>query len=218
MATAAELAQLHWNKTPLYLTEQERYRRYPWLYEAAEFAHHANQRVLEIGCGTGCDLMQFAKHGAIATGVDITEAHLDLARRRVGNLADVIRSDMRSLPFPDAHFDYVYSHGVLHHCDEPDKATKEILRVLKPGGRLNIHVYALYSYTFVWNISHFGRDWDRVIENNELPVHIDLYTARKLRKLFYPARLTFRKYELPSRVFRRLEPWLGWYLVAAGNI
>jgi ubiquinone/menaquinone biosynthesis C-methylase UbiE len=218
MATASSLAQLHWNKTPLYLTEQERYQRYPWLYAVAEFADHANQRVLEVGCGTGCDLMQFAKHGAAATGVDITDAHLELAHQRVGNLAKVIKSDMCALPFPDGAFDYVYSHGVLHHCDEPEKAAKEILRVLRPGGRLNVHVYALYSYTFLWNITHFGRDWNRVIENNELPVHIDLYTARKVRKLFQPIPLTVRKFELPSPTFRRLEPWLGWYLVATGTV
>jgi hypothetical protein len=49
---AAQLAQDHWNETPLFLTEQERYSMYPWLYEVAEFKKHAGEKVLEIGCGT----------------------------------------------------------------------------------------------------------------------------------------------------------------------
>jgi len=61
---ASVLAQQHWNETPLYLDESERYSMYPWLYEAAEFRNHAGERVLEIGCATGCDLLQFVKHGA----------------------------------------------------------------------------------------------------------------------------------------------------------
>jgi 2-polyprenyl-3-methyl-5-hydroxy-6-metoxy-1,4-benzoquinol methylase len=68
---AAGLAQAHWNKTPLYFSEDELYSTFPWLREAAEFRHHAGEHVLEIGCGSGCDLRQFARHGAIATGVDI---------------------------------------------------------------------------------------------------------------------------------------------------
>lgn len=131
MQNASDLAAQHWNETPLFLSEEERYSDYPWLYEAAEFREHRGHRVLEVGCGTGCDLLQFAKHGTLAPGVDITDSHLELARKRVGNQATVIKADMRALPFEDASFDYVYSHGVLHHCDEPREAAAEILRVLR---------------------------------------------------------------------------------------
>src|SRR5258708_3189072 len=81
---AAGLAQAHWNNAPLYFSEEQRYSDYAWLCEAAEFRHHAGERVLEIGCGSVCDLLQFARNGAIATGVDITERHLELARGQVG--------------------------------------------------------------------------------------------------------------------------------------
>src|SRR5215471_2811604 len=80
---SAGLARAHWNERPLFLSQEERYRIYPWLYEAAEFCHHRGERVLEVGCGTGVDLLQFARNGAIATGVDITDEHLRLARERV---------------------------------------------------------------------------------------------------------------------------------------
>src|SRR3989442_15462321 len=160
-SSAADLAIRHWDTTPLYFSEQERYAIYPWLPNAAEFRRHRGERVLEVGCGTGSDLLQFAKHGAIATGVDITPAHLELARQRVGHLATIVEGDGRHLPFPDASFDYVYSHGVLHHSDEPRKMVEEIYRVLRPGGRFNIHVYALISYFALWTALRYGRDWKR---------------------------------------------------------
>src|ERR1700753_170335 len=125
MPDAAELAQAHWTQTPLYLSEHERYETYPWLYEAAEFREHRGEQVLEVGCGTGSDLLQFAKNGALATGIDLSERHVELARERVGNLATVHRGDARDLPFENSSFDYVYSHGVLHHSDEPERIVRE---------------------------------------------------------------------------------------------
>jgi SAM-dependent methyltransferase len=214
-SSASDLAIRHWSTTPLYISEEERYGFYPWLPEAAEFSGHRGERVLEIGCGTGCDLLQFAKHGALATGVDITPTHLQLARQRVGNLATVAEGDGRSLPFPDASFDYVYSHGVLHHSDEPRKIVEEIFRMLRPGGRFNVHVYALISYDALWTLLRYRSDWKLHIENSPDPVHIALNTGRSLRKLFAPARLQITKHQCrPSKL---LAPWFGWFLVAKGQ-
>jgi len=214
MANAAELAQSHWNETPLFLTEQERYSTYPWLYEAAEFGKHRGESVLEVGCGTGCDLLQFAKNGAIATGVDLTQKHIELARMRVGELAEVHQADARRLVFPDNSFDYVYSHGVLHHCDDPAGVVQEMFRVLRPGGRFNVHVYALWSYVTLWGFIRYGRKWKLHIENSRAPVHIDLYTGRKLRALFGPG-VSIEKHQcepLPC-----LSEWCGWFLVVKGE-
>lgn len=215
MSTAGELAQRHWNETPLYLEESERYLDYPWLYEAAEFRKHAGERVLEIGCGTGSDLLQFAKHGAIAVGIDITPEHIRLARERVGSLAQVLNGNGTSIPFPDESFDYVYSHGVLHHLDQPRRMVEEIFRVLRPGGRFNVHVYARWSYWPPLLMLKHGWNWKLWIENSREPVHIDLYDGRKLRHLFAPAKISLEKFEF--KYMRRLEPWLGWFLVARGK-
>jgi SAM-dependent methyltransferase len=192
MDRASELAQRHWNKTPLHISEEQRYRAYPWLYDAAEFRNHGGDSVLEIGCGTGCDLLQFARYGAYAIGIDITERHLRLARER--GATQVLRANARALPFPAETFDFVYSHGVMHHCEEPEEFVSELIRVLKPGGRFNIHVYALWSYfTFLW-ILRFGPKFKKYIENSTDPVHIDLYTGRRLHQLF-PFPIAIRKYQ-----------------------
>lgn len=217
MDDAVKLAQAHWSETPLYFSAEERYRIYRWLPNAAEFDKHPGENVLELGCGTGCDLLQFAMHGAIAIGVDVTDAHLELARKRVGEKAGITKADIHHLPFPDESFDYVYSHGVLHHCDKPRQIVEEIFRVLKPNGRFNIHVYAFWSYSTFYNWRINGKEWKRKIENSEAPVRIDLYTARMVRKLFRPAKLTIEKYELPSRRLGVLAPWLGWFIVAKGQ-
>ncbi|MGB8538260.1 MAG: class I SAM-dependent methyltransferase [Acidobacteriaceae bacterium] len=214
MPDAAELAQSHWNETPLFLTEEERYSVYPWLYQVAEFRKHRGEKVLEVGCGTGADLLQFAKHGALAIGVDLTTNHVELARNRVGNLAVVHQADARHLPFADESFDYVYSHGVLHHCDEPEQVVREIFRVLRPGGRFNVHVYALWSYITLLKFLRYGSKWKLHIENSETPVHIDLYTGRKLRGLLGPD-ISIEKYQCKPSQF--LSPLLGWFLVAKGQ-
>lgn len=205
------LAQTHWNKTPLYYSAEERYKIYPWLPEVAEFTKHANERILEVGCGTGCDLLQFALHGAEAHGIDITEEHLRLARERVDGRATVRFANACSIPYEDGFFDYVYSHGVVHHSHEPQKIVAEILRVLKPGGRFNIHVYSRWSWYGILAPLRRGRNWKLHIENSKDPVHIDLYTKASLTKLI-PVPTTIRKYESPI--------WpsvLGWYLVATGQ-
>jgi SAM-dependent methyltransferase len=213
--SSSKLAIDHWNKTPLFISEEERYSEYPWLYEAAEFRRHASQRVLEVGCGTGCDLLQFANHGAHAVGIDITPEHLRLAQERVGQLAEVRQADARELPFSDGSFDYVYSHGVLHHIENPRRVVEEIFRVLRTGGRFNVHVYALWSHFTLSRVLKHGRDWKLWFENSREPVHLDFYTARKLRRLFAPARLTIEKHE--CRPLPLLAPLVGFFLVAKGQ-
>jgi len=215
MPTARELAIQHWNVTPLLVPEDTRYSVYPWLYEAAEFRRHQGEDVLEIGCGAGCDLLQFARHGARAVGVDVTPEHLRLARERVAGQAEVREGDATALPFPDHSFDYVYSHGVLHHIDQPRRVVEEIFRVLRPDGRFNVQVYAFWSLAHLaYRLKH-GRHWKLHVENSRDPVHIELYSARQLRRLFAPAELMIRKYGCH---YLQQAGWLlGWMLVAKGE-
>jgi SAM-dependent methyltransferase len=131
--------------------EAHRYEKEWHIPAAADFAGAGGLKVLEIGCGLGTDGAQFAKAGADYTGVDLTEAAIDLARKRFalfGLKGKFQVADAENLDFPDETFDVVYSHGVLHHTPDIDAAVREVHRVLKPGGRAIVMLYHRSSYNY----------------------------------------------------------------------
>lgn len=142
------------------LVEAHRYSKEWHIPSAADFAGARGLKVLEIGCGLGTDGAQFAEAGADYTGVDLTDAAVELARRRFelfGLPGKFQTADAEDLAFPDQGFDLVYSHGVLHHTPETGKAIKEIHRVLRPGGRAVVMLYHRGSYNYRVNISLLRR-------------------------------------------------------------
>jgi SAM-dependent methyltransferase len=131
--------------------EAHRYAKEWHIPEAANFAGSRGLRVLEIGCGMGTDGAQFAAAGADYTGVDLTEAAVDLARKRfasAGLQGEFRVADAEKLDFADESFDVVYSHGVLHHTPDIESAISEIHRVLKTGGRAIVMLYHRGSYNY----------------------------------------------------------------------
>ena len=127
-----------------------RYQREPYIREFAGFEQASAKRVLEVGAGMGADYLEWLKAGAIATGVDLSSASLELARRRceaAGYMPDLRPADAERLPFPDNTFDIVYSYGVMHHSPDPAQCIREARRVLKPAGALRIMIYHLWSLT-----------------------------------------------------------------------
>ncbi|MFP5262435.1 MAG: class I SAM-dependent methyltransferase [Blastocatellia bacterium] len=125
--------------------EEHRYRDYaPWMREVIGFDRYRGKRVLEVGCGTGTDLLQFARGGAHVTGVDLTPRGIEIARRRFevyGCAGQFAIGDAESLGFPDESFDAVYSFGVLHHTPDTERAIGEAHRVLRRGGRAVVMIY-----------------------------------------------------------------------------
>ena len=142
------------------LVEKHRYRKEWHIPAAAGFERTKNLAVLEVGCGLGTDGAQFAKAGAIYTGVDLTDAAVDLAKRRfeLFQLPGTFRvADGEHLDFGDNSFDLVYSHGVLHHTPDIAAAVREIHRVLRPGGKAVVMLYHRDSYNYRINISMLRR-------------------------------------------------------------
>jgi SAM-dependent methyltransferase len=101
----------------------------------------AGDRVLDVGCGPGNYTRRLAAVAGegLTVGVDASEAMIAAASKRGSepNLA-YLRCDACSLPFADEAFDAACSVGVIHMLDEPLAAVGEMVRVLKPGGRLVI--------------------------------------------------------------------------------
>ena len=151
------------------LVEEHRYTKEWHIPTAARFADTQGKSVLEIGCGLGTDGAQFAKAGADYTGIDLTDAAVDLARRRfeIFQLSGTFRrADAEQLDFADNSFDVVYSHGVLHHTPDTAGAIREIHRVLRTGGRAVVMLYHKDSYNYRVNISMLRRAGVRLLKWN----------------------------------------------------
>lgn len=174
------------------LVEEHRYTKEWHIPSAAEFANAAGLKVLEIGCGLGTDGAQFAKAGADYTGVDLTEAAVELARKRfeLFNLPGKFQTaDAESLEFADDSFDLVYSHGVLHHTPDTARAVKEIHRVLRPRGRAVIMLYHRDSYNYRVNISVLRRVGARLLKSESGIRLVQRITGEPLESLREHARL-----------------------------
>ncbi len=221
--------------------EADRYGRYaPWMPDVMEFTSHGGENVLEVGGGLGIDLAQFASNGARVTDVDVSAGHLALAEehfRLRGLQGRFVHHDAESLPFPNASFDLIYSNGVIHHTPNTADMVDEMFRVLRPGGRAIVMVYAEDSL-YYWRNLVFGagmkegqlgrasmaRILSTSVEASGTDAHplVKVYTRRRLKRLFHRfnhvmiAQRQLRPDELP-RPLRRFRPALervaGWNLI-----
>jgi len=132
--------------------ERHRYTDYaPWMPEVMGFSDFAGARLLEVGCGMGTDLLQFARGGAKVTGVDLTPRSIEISRQHLavyGERGDFAISDGENLPFADESFDVVYSNGVLHHTPDTAGAVREVHRVVRTGGQARVMLYYRNSLNY----------------------------------------------------------------------
>ena len=111
-------------------------------FERDRSGARAGQRLLDVGCGCGDAAINYADRlgptGGIV-GIDASAAMVDAARTRARSLACEARfivGDAHALPEPDASFDIVRAERTLQWLARPDRAVAEMVRVLRPGGRL----------------------------------------------------------------------------------
>ena len=132
--------------------ERVRYQEYaPWMPELMGFDKFAGARLLEVGCGMGTDLLQFARGGAVCTGIDLTPRSIVITRQRFtlyDQRADLLIGDGERLPFANDTLDVVYSNGVLHHTPDTAGAISELHRVLKSGGTAKVMIYHKNSLNY----------------------------------------------------------------------
>lgn len=94
-------------------------------------------RILDVACGPGALTAQAAQRGAKATGIDVADAMLTIARSRHPGV-NFRRADACRLPYPNAHFDAVVANFAILHLGDPPRAITEFARVLTPTGRIAV--------------------------------------------------------------------------------
>ena len=112
-------------------------------------------RLLDVGCGTGKNL-EMLRTIARAEGVDVSDDALAFCKQR--GLTDVRKGEIEGLPYADGEFDIVTAFDVIEHLDDDVGGLREMMRVLKPGGR---GVFFVPAFQFLWgvqdDVSHHRR-------------------------------------------------------------
>lgn len=129
----------------------------------------AGRRILDAGCGSGPLFAALRDRGAAVSGFDASAGMLELARRRLGEDADLQVAALGGpLPYADDTFDDVVASLVMHYLEDWGPALTELRRVLKPGGRLIMsvdHPFAIHGLEYLaGNKTDYFATYDRIEE------------------------------------------------------
>lgn len=166
--------------------EAYRYEKISYLRDYMRFEQYYGAKVLEIGCGPGVDLLQFARAGADVWAIDISPRAVDLAHTNLvahgfgEKTQQVTTGNAEALNFPDDTFDLVYSHGVLHHTTNTERAIGEVRRVLKPNSEAIIMLYNRYS----WFNALAVLSGTKIEHRDEDAPIIRRYSTRQCKRMF----------------------------------
>ena len=144
--------------------EARKYFVEPHIPQFAQFARWRGKRVLEIGCGIGTDTINFARHGALVTAVDLSQQSLAIARERakVYGVEDRIEFHQGSAEelnavVPVEPYDLIYSFGVIHHTPHPERVLEHIRLYTHPETTVKIMVYHRNSWKVLWILLTYGK-------------------------------------------------------------
>jgi len=147
---------------------------------------------LDVGCGYGTDVIELAKRvrpGGRAIGLDISEAMITEARRRVAKAGVDVSfktGDAVALPFEDNTFDICRIETVLQHLAEPGQAVAEMARVTKPSGRIAALEFDLGTLF----IDHPDAELSETIRASFTHAAVQGSMGRQLQRLFVEVGLT----------------------------
>jgi SAM-dependent methyltransferase len=173
---------------PSYVWRAGQERRLEMIVRAA--GERLKGRVLENGCGVGMYVEHLSPFGGKVIGL---EYDFERAAEARINSPHIINSAGEALPFPAGTFDLILSHEVLEHVQDDCAAICEMIRALRPGGRVVIFVpnrgYPFETHGIYWRGKYyFGNKLfvnylPRTLRDRLAP-HVRVYSKRDLEKLF----------------------------------
>jgi ubiquinone/menaquinone biosynthesis C-methylase UbiE len=116
----------------------------------------AGKLAADIGAGTGFITEGLIQKGIKVIAIDRSEAMLTEMRRKFSSIDGIEyrKGEAKELPIPNETVDYVFANMYLHHVESPQKAIKEMVRILKPGGMLVITDLDEHNFDFLREEHH----------------------------------------------------------------
>lgn len=166
------------------------------------------RRVLEVGAGSGRDILALARDGATAFVLDYSPASLALVRRQAleqGITAHLVRADALAMPFRDGTFDVLFHQGLLEHFRDPRPLLAENARILARGGRVIVDVpQTVHPYTLMKRVMILFNVWFAGWETQFTPGRLE----RLLRESGLTVRRTYGEWMVPGLGYRVLRELL----------
>ncbi len=168
----------------------------------------AGRRVMEVGAGSGRDLLALARDGAIGVVLDYSPASLELVRRQAraqGLPVLLVQADALRMPFRDGTFDVVFHQGLLEHFRDPMPLLRENARVTARGGRVIVDVpQAIHPYTVMKKTLIALDRWFAGWETQFTPGGLE----RRLAASGLTVRRTYGEWMVPGLAYRVLRETL----------
>lgn len=173
---------------PSYIWRAGQQRRLEMIARAA--GERIRGEILENGCGVGMYVEHLAPYGGQVIGL---EYDFERAAEAGKNSPHIINAAGESIPLPASTFDLILSHEVIEHVQDDRLAIVEMIRVLKPGGRVALFCpnrgYPFETHGIYWKGTYrFG---NKLFVNylprslrNRLAPHVRVYSRQDLQKLF----------------------------------
>ena len=183
---------------PSYVWRAGQQRRLDMIVRTAQM--RITGKILENGCGVGMYVEHLAPFGGEVIGL---EYDFERAVEAGGNSPHIINAAGEFVPLPSSTFDLILSHEVIEHVQDDRAAIREMVRVLKPGGRITLFCpnrgYPFETHGIYWKGQyHFG---NKLFVNylphrwrDHLAPHVRVYSKKDLQKLFagLPVKFTER--------------------------
>ncbi|MBN1916147.1 methyltransferase domain-containing protein [Candidatus Dojkabacteria bacterium] len=165
-----------------------------------------DKKILDAGCGIGMFMEKFSEFSSNIYGFDPDPRKIELAKKKFKN---VTISGAEKLPYKNNSFDIIWFHEVLEHVDNDRKSVRELVRVLKPGGKLIIfapnRLWPFETHGIYINGKYkFGNiplvTWLPNFIFNRLTPHVRNYSNRKIKNLLQalPIKIVHHKHVFPG--------------------